>query len=726
MANIVDIIVNARDQASSVIRGIEGSVSNMADKLERNAGLMQGMAIAGAGALGVIIGKGAQYNAMLESSEARWKTLTGSIEGANKQMDFISSYAKSSPFDYQGIDETATSLMGMGMELKDVNKWIPTLGDMASVMGGGTETIKGVGVALGQMSAKGKVSAEEMGQLAERGVNAWQMIADGMGLSVGEVRKLSEEGKILASDALPMIQKGMAETFGGGTAEYMNSTVGQAQQAQEAFNELSGTLSSGVYNWFGATVLPMINSGLEKVNNLFSGGLMEGFKKLFSGEHAQTAMMIAGAIGGVLVGALAALVIAFAPAIGMATAFIAVGAGIGLLVQKIIANWSTFAPYFQTVFSIVKDYVMGFVDQLKASFANLVAGIAPLWASLKTLFESVKPILMAVGVVIGTLLTISLAVFNGIVSAIMPLVTAFVNLADFVVNVVMTIVKVLTGDWAGAMKSWERATQASIEFFKNIWNAIKGFFSGFVGTFISILNKFGIDVVSGFKSTWEKAKSAVSNGINAVVNFFKGLPSKAGSALSSLGSSIKSKFDSAINSAKQAVSNGIKNIVSAIKGWVGDFTNSGKGLLEAFTKGIKNGISGAVDAVAGGMKKIRSFLPFSPAKKGALSDLDKSGKSFFPTWYESALKQVKPMERAVGGAMQSVSNAMQSNYEPVSLVSFGGSTRNTVRVVHEHRGSFKIEGDGGNKETFKFASQSVQTQTTNEVIGGLRQAIRKR
>ncbi|PGT81572.1 tape measure protein [Bacillus sp. AFS040349] len=725
MANMVDIIINARDQATRVIEGVNKSVASMADRLERNAGLMQGMAVAGVGALGAVAVQGAKYNAMLESSEARWKTLTGSIEGANKQMDFISSYAKSSPFDYQGIDETATSLMGMGMELKDVNKWIPTLGDMASVLGGGTETIKGVGVALGQMSAKGKVSAEEMGQLAERGVNAWQMIADGMGLSVGEVRKLSEEGKLLASDALPLIQAGMAETFGGGTAEYMRSTVGQAQQAQEAFNELSGTLTSGAYTWFGSTILPLINSGLEKVNTLFSGGLMEGFQKLFSGQHAQTAMMIAGAIGGVLVGALGALVIAFAPAIAMTTAFIAVGAGIGLLVSKIMANWSTFAPFFSNVFSIVKGYVMGFVDQFKASFANLMAGIAPLWEALKTLFESVKPILMAVGVVIGTLLTISLAVFNGIVSAIAPLVTAFVNLADFVVNVVMTIVKVLTGDWSGAMQSWNRATQASIEFFKNIWNAIKGFFSGFVGTFISILNRFGVDVVSGFKNTWEKAKSAVSNGVTAVVNFFKGLPSKAGSALSSLGSSIKSKFDSAINSAKQAVSNGIKNIVSAIKGWVGDFTNSGKGLLDAFTKGIKNGISGAVDAVAGGMKKIRSFLPFSPAKKGALSDLDKSGKSFFPTWYESALRQVRPMERAVGGAMERVSGAMNSSFEPVSLASFtGGGNRQTLTIRVE--GNVAVNGDSG-KEQVKMVSKELTTQLNSaDVFSGLRQAVRKR
>lgn len=769
MANVVDIIVNARDQASSTLKAIEGSMGGMARSIERNAGLMQAMAGAGALALGAVVTSGAKYNAMLESSEARWKTLTGSVEGANKQMDYISQYAKSSPFDYQGIDETATSLMGMGMELETVNNWIPTLGDMASVLGGGTETIKGVGVALGQMNAKGKVSAEEMGQLAERGVNAWQMIADGMGLSVAEVRKLSEEGKLLSKDALPLIQKGMSETFGGGTAEYMKSTVGQAQQAQESFAQLAGTLTSGAYNWFGATILPMINSGLEKLTGIFSGGLKEGFSKLFTGEHATTITMIAGAIGGVLVGALTALAISFAPAIGMATAFIAVGAGIGLLVSKIVANWSTFAPFFSNLFNVVKSYVMGFVTQFQASFASLVAGLAPLWASIKTLFNSLKPILSAVGVVFGVLLTVSLATFNGIVSAIAPLLTAFMNLADVVVNVVMTIVHLLTGNWSGAMQTWNNATQSAVDFFKNIWSAIVGFFSGFVGTFLSILSSFGVNVVSGFKSMWESAKSAVSNGVKAVVNFFKNLGSSIASTVSSIASKVSSGFKNMMSQAGSAVSSGISKvisfftklgsqiastvssiasklvsgfrnmmsqgasavssgvgkIVSAIKGFGSTFVSAGKGLLDAFTKGIKSGISKAVGAVKDGMSKIRSFLPFSPAKKGALSDLDKSGESFFPTWYNGALKKVPAMTRAIGGAMAEVSGALTSEFEPVSLADFsGGNSRQTVTIRVE--GEVDVKGDSG-KEQVKMVSQELSTQiSSNDVISGLRQAIRKR
>lgn len=390
MANIVDIVVNATDQASSVIRGVANSFDSLGSAGQVAGGVALG-ALAGIGvALGGVAVAGAKYNAMLESSNARWQTLTGSVEGANKQMAFSSQYAKSSPFDYQGIDETATSLMGMGMELQDVNKWIPTLGDMASVLGGGTETIKGVGTALGQMSAKGKVSAEEMGQLAERGVNAWQMIADGMGLSVAEVRKLSEDGKLLASDALPLIQAGMAKTFGGSTATYMKSTAGQFDQLKEGASQFAGQLTAGAYEYFGATVLPLMNGALNNLSNVFSGGLIQGFKSLATnsaGGQVAIALM-AGALTTLLIPALISLYSSLAPIVLAFAPFIAIGAvvaGVALLIMK---NWGTIAPFFSGIFSVISTAVAGFKTAFLSSFQTLKAGVAPIMTALKSLFET--------------------------------------------------------------------------------------------------------------------------------------------------------------------------------------------------------------------------------------------------------------------------------------------------------------------------------------------------
>jgi hypothetical protein len=77
------------------------------------------------------------------------------------------------------------------------------------------------------MSAKGKVSAEEMNQLAERGIPAWQLLADKIGKSVPEAMKLAEKGAISAADAIPAILAGMNAKFGGSMEALSKTLTGQ-------------------------------------------------------------------------------------------------------------------------------------------------------------------------------------------------------------------------------------------------------------------------------------------------------------------------------------------------------------------------------------------------------------------------------------------------------------------------------------------------------------------
>jgi len=700
VANAIDIVVNAQDRASSKIKGISKTFNSLKSSAEKASHIIGAGMLALGGAITGVAYAGIKYNAMLETSNAKWTTLLKSQSEAKKQMAWIQKFAKESPFDVKGIDEASTALMGMGFQIKDVRKWIPTLGDVAGVLGGGTETVQGLALALGQMNAKGKVSAEEMQQLAERGVPAWKMLADGMHMSVGEVQKLASDGKLMAKDALPLIQKGMEKAFGGGMQNYMKSTVGQAQQAEEQFQQLAGTLTNGAYTWFGANVLPVINDGLQKLTDMFSGGLIDGFTNLWnSGTKAKIVLVaLAGLIGGTLIGALVLAISTFGGAIVAFSGFVAIATAVAGVVALVIANWSTFAPFFKGVFDTVKNAVSGFIQAFMVAFQNLKAGLTPLWEALKSLFNTLKPVLTTIGAVFGTvigaMLVTAMAVFNGIVSAIAPLITAFVNFADMVANVVKAVVLLLTGDLSGASKAWQKATDSSIKFVKNLWNAFKGFFSGFIGTIVSIFSKFGVDLKAKAISTWNSVKSAFTDGVNK---------------------------------AKSAVTSGLKNIVSAIKGWFSNMIESGKGLIGAFADGIKKGIGKAIDAVKGGMKKIRSFLPFSPAKKGPLSDLDKSGESFFPTWYNGALNKVPHMTRAISGAMGAMNNQLMREVGGVQLESFTGNRqRVSMTVTHEVKGSVDVRGDNGNKESLRFAGSQVETQVSDTIFSDFRRVSRAR
>ncbi|MGQ8822804.1 hypothetical protein [Bacillus wiedmannii] len=136
--------------------------------------------------------------------------------------------------------------------------------------------------------------------------------------------------------------------------------------------------------------------------------------------------------------------------------------------------------------------------------------------------------------------------------------------------------------------------------------------------------------------------------------------------------------------------------------------DSGKGLLNSFTNGIISGFNGAIDAVYRGMKSIRQYLPFSPAKKGPLSDLDKSGEAFFPTWYEAALTKTNAMQKAIGSAFSGVANEADVALAGTGLEAFtGGAT--TITVRHEVSGEVRVDGSG---------LEGLQNTIQQVVIGG--------
>jgi hypothetical protein len=73
----------------------------------------------------------------------------------------------------------------------------------------------------------------------------------------------------------------------------------------------------------------------------------------------------------------------------------------------------------------------------------------------------------------------------------------------------------------------------------------------------------------------------------------------------------------------ESVKNKFNEIVSYLTGLGSTFLDAGKGLIEQMAKGIKNAAGKVLSEVKKIAQKARDFLPFSPAKTGPLSDIDK-------------------------------------------------------------------------------------------------------
>ncbi|MFJ7761967.1 hypothetical protein [Bacillus toyonensis] len=199
----------------------------------------------------------------------------------------------------------------------------------------------------------------------------------------------------------------------------------------------------------------------------------------------------------------------------------------------------------------------------------------------------------------------------------------------------------------------------------------------------------------------------------------------AGDMLKEFGSGVKNGFIEA----KYKVTEGLNGMVDKFTGFFRTFYTSGKGLLSEFVSGIASGFGDAVNAVSRGMSSIRAYLPFSPAKKGPLSDLDKSGEAFFPTWYNAALTQVGSMERSIGRAFGGVANQADVALAGTGLEAFtGGRTSVTVNHKHEHNvnGTVDVDGDALRSTVEQRVARTAYEQGVSGMdYTGLQQSIRK-
>ncbi|PFN86613.1 hypothetical protein COJ67_17955 [Bacillus thuringiensis] len=281
-------------------------------------------------------------------------------------------------------------------------------------------------------------------------------------------------------------------------------------------------------------------------------------------------------------------------------------------------------------------------------------------------------------------------------------------------NMKQQAVQKLLGLYNDARNKWDQMKQSASDKI-----------SSMAQTVINKYNQMKTDAVNRLQVMVSDAKQKFNDMVNAAQSKISSMTSAGRDMLQGFKNSVVQGFNNSLTS----VQNGLKNMVQQIKNYFGSFASSGKGLLNEFVSGIKSGFGKAVSAVSDGMARVRAYLPFSPAKKGPLSDLDKSGEAFFPTWYEAALTQVKSMQRAVGSAFSGVAKEANVALAGTSLEAFTGG-KSTMTVIHKHEHSISGEVDV-NGEQLKATVEQKVTQTAYEQgysgmnYGSLNQAIRQ-
>lgn len=221
-----------------------------------------------------------------EQLERRLASILGGTDKAREAFAMLKDLAQQTPFDVQGLTEAYAKLSAFG--LKPTREQMLAMADTAATLGGGTEMLEGVTLALGQAWTKGKLQGEEILQLAERGVPAWDLLAQATGKNVQELQKMSEAGQ-LGRDVILQLIEAMGKKNAGASADLMNSYAGAVQRAQDALQEFFNMIAqSGVLEY----LTQQLQGLLVKFDQLKASGELERWaKSIASGfrEIAETA-----------------------------------------------------------------------------------------------------------------------------------------------------------------------------------------------------------------------------------------------------------------------------------------------------------------------------------------------------------------------------------------------------------------------------------------------------
>lgn len=369
----------------------------------------------------------------------------------------------------------------------------------------------------------------------------------------------------------------------------------------------------------------------------------------------------------------------------------------GKLGEQIPGIWdtivSTIGGAVTTIISAVSPFVTYFASQMLPVIASFASGAVGAFSAVRPAIEQLGSTLLNVCQAILPVLPIlasGMQIVLSVAQMLIPVIQTVLSVVGSIVSVVITVASQVISVVVNAASVVASAIGLVMSVVSGLVTAV----TTFIGSIVSVVGGGIATVVA-----------AVSGGVNAVVAFVGSLVSSALSLVSGLVSSIAGYFSTMVstmaNAAQQvyaAVTGAFSALVGAVSGHIGSLMNtissipgqvmgffagagswlvgSGRALINGFTQGIQNAIGGALSAVSGAVSQIRSFFPFSPAKRGPFSGhgyTTYSGKALMEGWAEGIGSGTGAVNSAITSALASASSLIGSGITVAPSVAVAGA-----------------------------------------------------
>lgn len=228
--------------------------------------------------VGQMLGALAKATDATEGTARAFEYLTGDATKAQAELSSLHNTWAAAAFSTQGIDNVAQHLLMSGESADTANKQITRVSDAIAAMGGSAQQIQPVIDKLNSISTETKVTTQDMQQLVDQGLPAWDALAAGMSsadgklVSVAEAQKRVNEGAVSGKQAYQDMMQGMIQYTGA--AEAQSNSLGAewtrlGENAAKAFKPIADWLAKdleAINELMEGT--SQLNSALQSLGNL--------------------------------------------------------------------------------------------------------------------------------------------------------------------------------------------------------------------------------------------------------------------------------------------------------------------------------------------------------------------------------------------------------------------------------------------------------------------------
>ena len=305
--------------------GVTGWMRNLSQEASRSgnragflagkamgAGVTAGLsaAVAGIGVVmagaGYALTKGFERLNTLDQARFKLKALGKTEEQIAKITADVTEVVKGTPFALQDAFGAAVSAIGSGVDsAEELKQYLTAIADAAAFSGTGFQDMA---IIFGQVMNKGKLQAEEMLQLNERGIPIQALLQRAYRKSGEELEKMSKDGALSIQDLITAVETGlpgMAKKMGETLQGSLDNMKTAAQRVGAAFiTALSGGDTSNITDGVNAVTksleslegwvknhVPEIVRGVESIGSAFldaATGVLEMYKHLLKGQELLT------------------------------------------------------------------------------------------------------------------------------------------------------------------------------------------------------------------------------------------------------------------------------------------------------------------------------------------------------------------------------------------------------------------------------------------------------